>query len=312
LTVYLIDASVFVFRAWFSIPDDMRDSQRNPVNALYGFARFLGDLLEDACPDHVAAAFDESLTTSFRNQLYPAYKANREPAPPELKLQFARCRAVAAALGVPVWADGMFEADDFIGTLAARSRHAGHAVTILSRDKDLAQSLQPGDVLWDYPSGRRVAYEEVPVTYGVRAEQIADFLALTGDAVDNIRGVPGVGPKTATALLNHFPDLEALYAGLDDVPRLAVRGAKGLSARLREHRDAAFLARQLTRLRHDAPVPEGGTATARRAPDLAALTALYDEAGFGEALRRQAERIAQVHIPVGVAAEAAPTAALAV
>ena len=290
--VYLIDASVFVFRAWFSIPDDMRDPQQNAVNALYGFARFLGDLLEDVRPDHVAAAFDESLTTSFRNELYPAYKANREPAPPELKLQFARCRAVAAALGVPVWADGRFEADDFIGTLAARARGDGHAVAILSRDKDLAQSLQPGDVLWDYPSGRRTAYEEVRATYGVRAEQIADFLALTGDAVDNIRGVPGIGPKTAAALLGHFADLDSLYERLDEVPRLAMRGAGGLPAKLREHREAAFLARELTRLCHDAPVPVDAGAIARRAPDLAALTALYDEAGFGEALRRQARRIA--------------------
>jgi 5'-3' exonuclease len=290
--VYLIDASVFVFRAWFSIPDDMRDPQQSPVNALYGFARFLGDLLEDVRPQHVAAAFDESLSTSFRNKLYPAYKANREPAPPELKQQFARCRAVAEALGVPVWADGRYEADDFIGTLAARARDDGHAVAILSRDKDLAQSLQPGDVLWDYPSGRRTAYEEVPATYGVRAEQIADFLALTGDPVDNIRGVPGVGAKTAAALLGHFADLDSLYARLDEVPQLAMRGAGALPGRLREHREAAFLARQLTRLRHDAPVPEDTTAIARRAPDLEALDALYDAAGFGEALRRQARRIA--------------------
>jgi 5'-3' exonuclease len=290
--VYLIDASVFVFRAWFSIPDHMLDPGKNPVNALYGFARFLGDLLEDLQPARVAAAFDESLESSFRNQIYPDYKANREPAPPELKQQFARCRAVAEALGVPAWADGVFEADDLIDTLAARVRRDGHTVAILSRDKDLAQSLQPGDVLWDYPSGRRTAYEEVPATFGVRSEQMADFLALTGDSVDNVRGVPGVGPKTASALLRRFGSLEDLYERLDEVPRLAFRGAAALPARLREHRAAAFLARELTRLRQDVPVPDGPGAVVRRAPDVAALDALYDAAGFGEALRRQARRIA--------------------
>lgn len=291
--VYLIDASVFIFRAWFAVPDKMRDPQQNPVNALYGFARFLSDLLENVRPDRIAAAFDASLTSSFRNEIYPAYKANREPAPPQLKLQFARCRAVASALGVPVWSDDRFEADDFISTLAARARADGHAVAILSRDKDLAQSLQPGDMLWDYPSGRRVAYEQVPAVYGVRAEQIADFLALTGDTVDNIRGVPGVGPRTAARLLGHFADLESLYARLDEVSALALRGADGLVSRLRAHREAAFLARELTRLRRDAPLPRGIDALARRLPDLAALDLLYDEAGFGSALRRQARRISE-------------------
>ena len=283
---------MFVFRAWFSIPDEMLDPERNPVNALYGFARFLGELLEDVQPTHVAAAFDESLTTSFRNELYPDYKANREPAPPELKLQFARCKAVAAGLGIPVWSDGKFEADDLIGTLAVRMRDQGHRVIILSRDKDLAQILQPGDVMWDYPSGRKVAYEEVPEVFGVRAEQIADYLALTGDSVDNIRGVRGVGPKTAAALLRRFGDLDCLYADLPAAASVNVRGAASLPAKLDEHREAAFLARKLTRLRYDVPVPEGAHAVTRRVPDIQSLDLLYDAAGFGEGLRRQARRIA--------------------
>lgn len=291
-TTVLIDSSVFVFRAWFSIPDDMVDPEKNPVNALYGFARFLGQLLEEVRPSHVAAAFDESLSSSFRNQLYPEYKANREPAPPELKLQFARCKAVAAALGIPVCGHDTFEADDLIGTLAARMRSAGHALIILSRDKDLAQILQPGDVLWDYPTGRKVGYGDVPEVYGVKAEQIADFLALTGDSVDNIRGVRGVGPKTAAALLGKFADLDEIYEDLPATARLNVRGAATLPAKLAEHRAAAFLARELTRLRYDVPLPDSDEVILRRAPDIAGLRALYDAAGFGDGLRRQADRIA--------------------
>jgi 5'-3' exonuclease len=290
--VYLIDASVFVFRAWYSIPADMRDPDDNPVNALYGFARFLGDFLEKERPERVAVAFDENRGEHcVRAAIYPAYKANREPAPPELKLQFERCRAVTRALGLADCADRSFEADDLIGALAGRVRETGHAVTIFSRDKDLAQVLRPGDVLWDYPSGRRVAYDEVPEVFGVRAEQIADFLALTGDAVDNIPGVRGVGPKTAAALLRKFGDVDGVYANLEAVGRMKIRTAPLLPARLRDDRDKVEIARRLTGVRYDAPVAADEGALARRPPDLAALNQIYDRAGFGAALRRQADRL---------------------
>jgi 5'-3' exonuclease len=291
--VYLIDASVFVFRAWYSIPADMIDPARNPVNALYGFARFLGDFLERVRPERVAVAFDENRAAScVRTAIYPAYKANREPPPPGLSEQFARCRALTRALGICDVADESFEADDLIAALAARARDAGRRVTILSRDKDLAQVLQPGDVLWDYPSGRRTAYEQVPAVYGVSAEQIADFLALTGDAVDNIPGVRGVGPKTAAALLRHFGTIDAIYANLEAVARLGIRAAPALSERLRAQRADVELARRLTRVRYDAPIAAAAGALARRAPDVQGLGALYDAAGFGTALRRQAQRLA--------------------
>lgn len=294
--VYLIDASVFVFRAWYSIPADMRDPDDNPVNALYGFARFLGDFLEKERPERVAVAFDENRgERCVRAAIYPAYKANREPAPPELKLQFERCRAVTRALGLADCADRSFEADDLIGALASRVREAGHAVTIFSRDKDLAQVLRPGDVLWDYPSGRRVAYDEVPEVFGVQAEQIADFLALTGDAVDNIPGVRGIGPKTAAALLRKFGDVDGVYADLEAVGRMKIRTAPLLPARLREDRDKVEIARRLTGVRYDAPVEADERTLLRRRPDLDALGALYDQAGFGAALRRQAERL-QAHL----------------
>jgi 5'-3' exonuclease len=291
--VYLIDASIFVFRAWYSIPADMTDPTQNSVNALYGFARFLGDFLEEMQPEFVAAAFDENRgARCVRTAIYPEYKANREPAPPELKQQFGRCREVTQALGIADCADQCFEADDLIAAMAARMRASGHQITILSRDKDLAQVLQPGDALWDYPSGKRITYEQVPETYGVRAEQIADFLALTGDPVDNIRGVRGVGPKTASVLLRHFDTIEAIYANLDAVARLKIRAAPALPERLRAHRADVDLARQLTRVRYDAPVAADECALQRRSPDLDGLTVLYDHAGFGEALRRQARRLA--------------------
>ena len=289
---YVIDASVYVFRAWFSIPDDMQDGDGKPVNALYGFARFLSDFLEHTKPDYVAVAFDTSLNTCFRNDIYPDYKANRDPAPDELKQQFERCRAVTRSLGLSEYAEQRFEADDIIGTLVARMRSDGMPSTILTRDKDMAQLLDAGDVLWDFAGGRRIAYKDVASSYGVRAEQMVDYLALAGDSVDNIPGVRGVGPKTAAALLGHFETLDNIYARLDEVANVSVRGAGKLGAKLAEHKDMALLSRQLSTIARDVPLETDRKALQRRSPDLQQLNQIYDDAGFGQALRRQAERIA--------------------
>lgn len=289
---YVIDASIYVFRAWFSIPDDMQDGDGNAVNALYGFTSFLGDFLEHTRPDHVAVAFDNSLATCFRNEIYPSYKANRDPAPDELKKQFDRCRQVAHALGLPNFSEERFEADDIIGTLVTSMREQGMRSTILTRDKDMSQLLDAGDVLWDYASGRRIAYKDVRESYGARAEQMVDFLALAGDSVDNIPGVRGVGPKTATALLDHFDSLDDIYARLDEVAGLAVRGAGKLGARLAAHKEDAILSRRLSAIACDVPMDTDRESMQRQSPDLKSLEALYDQADFGQALRRQAERIA--------------------
>ena len=290
---YLIDASVYVFRAYYSMPDDMLDPEGNPVNALYGFCRFLGDFLEQVQPEHIAVAFDESLASSFRNDIYPEYKANREPAPEELKRQFGQCRRYVRALGIAEYGHSRYEADDFIGTLVERGRRDGLPSTIVSRDKDLAQLLTRADYFWDFAGKGKIDYESVPEVFGVWPEQIADFLALAGDSVDNIPGVPGVGKKTAAALLAHFGSLDEIYDNLDRVHEVSVRGARTLGAKLETHREAAELARQLTGIALDAPVDEEPLSPTR--PKLGELNALFDEADFGMALRRQAERIADLY-----------------
>jgi 5'-3' exonuclease len=290
--VHLIDASYFVFRAYYSVGLEMTDGDGQPVNALYGFGRFLGDLLEEARPAHVAVAFDESLATSFRNAIYPAYKQNREPAPPELKRQFALCRELCRLLGIAEFGSSTHEADDIIGTIATRLRATGHRAVVVTRDKDLAQLIRDGDHYWDYAGARRFAYADIEGQFGVRPERFADYLALTGDSVDNIPGVPGIGPKTAAALLSAFESLEAIYAGLDRVGSLPVRGAGKLAARLAEHREAAYFARRLTAIACDLPLEFSLESLRRRKPDLAALGSFYDRHRFGAALRRQAERLA--------------------
>jgi DNA polymerase-1 len=289
--IYLVDASIYIFRAWFSIPDTMTDDEQNPVNAVYGYARFLSEFLETVQPEFVASAFDVSSGTNFRNDIYPDYKANRDPAPPELRRQFEQCREITGALGIAGCSDPSFEADDLIGTMAAGMREAGHCVTILSRDKDLLQILQAGDIFWDYAGNRKVRYDQVPDSLGVRAEQVVDYLALAGDSVDNIPGAPGVGPKTASALLEYFDSIDELYANLDKVADLPVRGAGKLGAKLAEHKDKVTMSRQLTQIRYDAPVESHEQALVRQPPDLDGLNSLYDGVGFGDGLRRQARRI---------------------
>jgi DNA polymerase-1 len=294
--LYLVDASVFIFRAWYSVPDHVVDRDGNPVNALFGFSRFLCELLERESPRHVAVAFDESLVQGYRNEIYPPYKANREPAPVELKRQFALCREVCTALGVAQFGSSRYEADDIIGTLATRARAAGLPVTIVSRDKDLTQLLSPVDVYWDAVADVRYGYGDIEHRFGVVPERMADFLALMGDAVDNIPGVPGVGRKTAQKLLKHFDTLPGVFENLEEVKKLKFRGASFVAESLREHREAAFVSRQLTAIACDMPLPVSKVGDLRRlAPDLATLDTFCEAQGFGRVLRDHARRLHARH-----------------
>jgi 5'-3' exonuclease len=298
--IYLIDASVYVFRAYYSMPPDMTDRDGFPAHATFGFARFLGDLVERAQPRYMAVAFDESLSTSFRNQIYPAYKANRDPPPEDLKLQFERCREFCHHVGIPAFGHADYEADDIVGTLMTRCRREGLRATLVTRDKDFAQLIGEGDIYWDYTDNAQYRYHEIEERFGVAPERFADFLALMGDSVDNIKGVPGVGSKTAAALMKEFASLEEIYDNLDKVGAIQVRGASKLAAKLIEHRDAAFLARRLTEIACNMPLEIGRAQLVRRAPNVAALTDFFDRHNFGPMLRRQAERLAS--LPLSAAA----------
>jgi len=251
--VHLVDGSLYVFRAWHSMPDEFFDAEGHPVNAVHGYARFLCELLERAQPEHIAVAFDASLTSSFRNAIYPAYKANRELPPPDLERQFMQCRAITEALGVHLMIDHSFEADDLIGSTVWNLRALGWRSVIVSADKDFGQLLGEHDEQWDYARGLRWGPAGVHEKLGVHPHQVADYLALCGDAVDNIPGVPGVGAKTAAALLTHFGSLDSLLERIDEVAFLRLRGAAACAAKLREHGEQARLYRRLTRIALDAP-----------------------------------------------------------
>src|ERR1700757_2998872 len=252
----------------------MRDRDGNPVHAVFGFARFLGDLIERMRPTYMAVAFDERCAASYRNRIYPAYKANRERAPADLLAQLACCRELCRHLGVGVFVDPQYEADDCIGTLAWVMRAEGVRAAFISRDKDLAQLMRDGDLFWDFGAREQFGYHDIERHFGVPPERFADYLALTGDEVDNIPGVPGIGHRTGASLMRAFGSLEELYADLPRVARLKLRGAAGLAVRLGEHREAVFLARRLTRIACNLRLEVAAAALRRRPPDLAALSQL--------------------------------------
>ena len=285
--LYLVDASLYVFRAWHSMPDEFQDADGWPTNAVHGFARFLLELLEKERPAHIAVAFDEALDSCFRNRLYPAYKANRDPAPEELRRQFTHCKALCAALGLSVLAHGEYEADDLIGSALHEARPRGFRGVIVSADKDLSQLLQEHDEQWDFARGQRWGAAGVKARHGVEARQIADYLALTGDAVDNIPGVTGIGAKSAAVLLAHFGDLDTLLARMNEVAFLRLRGAATLAVRLREQREHALLWRQLTTIVLDAPLGDIGAGHARGQADGDMLAGLSDALRFGPMTRRR-------------------------
>ncbi len=285
--LYLVDSSMYVFRAWFSMPNEFFDTENNPTNAVQGFTRFVCELIEREKPEHIFFAFDESLDTNFRNELYPAYKANRDPAPIELKRQFGYCKQICRALGFGVLANGEYEADDLIGSALMKARATGQHSLILSADKDLSQLLSEHDVQWDYAKNVRWQLAGVKDKHGVHAHQLADYLGLTGDAVDNIPGVPGIGPKTAAILLSHFGSLDALLEKLDEVPYLRIRSAAQHALRLKEHRELALLSRNLATIRCDAPMPDTQDFGVRQAPDTNALRALIEQLRFGPLTRRR-------------------------
>ncbi|MES2857783.1 MAG: 5'-3' exonuclease H3TH domain-containing protein [Pseudomonadota bacterium] len=284
-TLYLVDASMYVFRAWHSMPDEFHDADGWPTNAVHGFARFLLELLERERPTHIAVAFDEALDSCFRNTLYPAYKANRDPAPPELRRQFAWCKGLCAALGLVTLAHPDYEADDLIGSAAHVARGNGFRSVIVSADKDLSQLLAGPDEQYDFAKGQRWEAGGVKARHGVHAHQIADYLALCGDAVDNIPGITGIGAKSAAVLLAHFGSLDALLARIDEVPYLRLRGSAQMAVRLREQRDHALLWRQLSTVALDAPLPSGDFARARG--DAGELDALADWMHFGPLTRKR-------------------------
>lgn len=290
-TVYLLDASVYLFRAWFALPDSIRDRQGRPVNGVLGYWRLLLEQLARVQPRWMLAGFDESLFSGFRHQLYLPYKANRVLPDPEMAYQLALCRLLTETLGISCRSSPVYEADDVLATAGAVARQQGLSLTLLTRDKDLAQLVQPGDCWWDWGGGMPQDHASLTTRWQVDPMQIPDVLALAGDAVDNIPGVKGIGLQTATALIHQFGNLEHLYRHLEQGLPLALRGAARLTQALQSHCSEAFLFRELIRLHVvDEGVPITVADLQRRTPDADDVRALLASLELGSAFLGPFER----------------------
>lgn len=244
---YLIDSSIYIFRAWHVYDESITDMHGRPSNAVFGFGDFLFQLIRQKQPQYIACAFDASQTESYRRELFPEYKANRPPPPPELKHQFEQCRHFCQAVGIPEFGSNRYEADDIIGSLASFFREHGFAVTVVSADKDLAQLvLGEEDAWWDFARGTVLNRRGVENHFGVLPEQIPDMLALSGDKIDNIPGIPGVGYTTASKILKKFPSIDTVLDNIEAVAEMKFRGASRIQALLHAHRDMLPLNKRLT------------------------------------------------------------------
>jgi len=250
--LYLVDGSSYIFRAFHRLPPLTNKFGLN-VGAVYGYTTMLwklaGDLGKTEGPTHLAVILDASEST-FRNQMYGDYKANRPPPPPELVPQFPLIRDATRAFSIPCIEQDGLEADDIIACYAKAALAEGWKVTIVSSDKDLMQLIEPGLDMLDTMNDRRIGREEVIEKFGVPPEQVGEVLALMGDSVDNVPGVPGVGPKTASQLIQQYGDVETVLAHVDEIAK------PKLKQNLIEHADNARLSRELVRLICDAPLPE--------------------------------------------------------
>ena len=259
--IYLIDANIYIHRAWSAVSLDVCDSDGRPINALVGFSDFLLRLLRHERPSHVMMAFDES--ACFRHRLHTDYKSNRSAKDPDLLRQQPLCRALAEHLGVYCLSSEDYEADDIIGTVSRHYRNDGYQCQFVSRDKDIAQLMRPGDHWWGGQNSRPMDYCAVAAKFGVYPEQIADYLALVGDASDCIPGVPGIGKKRAAKLLAHHHSAEELINNgvLDESEVAIVRHAL-----------------RLTRIVCEAPLPPDALSRCERQPlNEEALTTLSEQ-----------------------------------
>ena len=203
----LIDSPIYIFRSYFSLPENWHSLEpKFSTNAVYGFTGFLLDLLRRQQPEYIFCAFDESLGTGFRHQLCVDYKANRELPDDALAFQLNACRQLCRVLGVVEMASADFEADDLIGSMASVVRGNNVQPVIVSRDKDLMQLVEGQDLYWDFGKSSAKGQPELEAELDLGCGQMADYLALVGDTSDNIKGVPGIGSKTAKQLLSHFSD----------------------------------------------------------------------------------------------------------
>ncbi|MCX5648274.1 MAG: DNA polymerase, partial [Planctomycetota bacterium] len=270
--LYVIDSHGQLYASFYALPN-LTSPKGEPTGATFGFVGTILKILRDEKPDYLVACFDLPGPT-HRHEAFAAYKAQRQPMPDDLVVQVRRAHEILAAMGIPAVESPGYEADDCIAAMVERGRRAGLDVVICSRDKDLEQLVAPGVTMLDTKTFEHLDPEGIREKRGVTPEQTVDVLALMGDATDNIPGVPGIGPKTATKLIAEYGSLDNLLAHADEV-----KGKVGEN--LRAHRDAALQSRGLVRLHADAPIDlDPKSCATPESFDRAAVVALFRDLGF--------------------------------
>src|SRR5216683_1491371 len=273
----LIDASGFIFRAYHAI-QALSTSKGVPTNAVYGFTRMILKTLREFSPTHVALAFDKE-SRAGRQAIDPTYKANRLGPPPDLVPQFDLIRRVSEALNIPILEVEGWEADDVIATLAKRAREEGFRSLVVTCDKDFIQIVDEDVRLYDPMQEKHTGPADVVARLGIQPGQMRDYLALIGDAIDNVPKVPGIGPKTAVELLQQFGDVETVLSRLDELKKPKIREA------LEAHASQLRRAKQLVSFRTDLPLETRMDELARRPIKDAQARALFSELEFFKLLQ---------------------------
>ncbi|MCB9832876.1 MAG: hypothetical protein H6807_10400 [Planctomycetes bacterium] len=283
--LFVIDGTATLFRSYFAM-NKLKAPDGREVGGLLGFGQTLARYLRDLGPSHLALVFDSAERT-FRHERYPDYKANRSAPPEDMEHQFDLSVELAEALGFRCFRIPGFEADDLMATFARRSREAGLECVLVTPDKDVLQLVGPGISVMDPKTLGLQDAEAVVTRLGVPPALVTTLQALAGDATDNVPGVAGVGAKTALALVQGLGDLDAIYARLDQVAGLPIRGARGLGAKLEAGRERAYLSLDLVRLDDRAPLSDDAMTLGMlryRGPGPEA-DALCDRLGFHQPLR---------------------------
>jgi DNA polymerase-1 len=287
-TLTLIDGSGFIFRAYHAIPH-LSTTKGIPTNAVYGFTTMLLKALREQAPTHVALVFDAARRT-FRHDIDPGYKASRPEAPDDLKSQFPLVRDVARALAVPIVEEEGVEADDVIATLAARARERGWDVVVVTGDKDFAQLVDEKLSLYDpmaEASGRggKTGPDEVVKKLGVRPDQVVEYMAILGDKIDDVPGIPGVGEVTAASLIKHFGSVEEMLRRPDEIPKAVSRGGEKLKDKILANAERIRTNRRLVDLKRDLELPFAPDTFGRKVPDDVKVRALFSELEFSRLLK---------------------------
>ncbi|MFQ3222705.1 MAG: DNA polymerase-1, partial [Porticoccaceae bacterium] len=276
--VILVDGSSYLYRAFHALPP-LTNSKGKPTGAVKGVINMMRRLQKDYPQSTLVVVFDAKGKT-FRDDIYPEYKANRPSMPDDLRLQIQPIHQIIQAMGLPMLVIDGVEADDVIGTLALEATAAEQPVIISTGDKDIAQMVNEHITLVNTMTNTLMDREGVIEKFGIPPELIIDYLALLGDKSDNIPGVPGVGEKTALGLLQGIGGLDDIYGRLDEIATLDFRGAKNLAPKLEEHRELAYLSYTLATIKTDVPMPMPLAELHNREADHAALLALFKEMEF--------------------------------